>query len=68
MIRWSDIIGMRHRLAHAYFDINLSVLWRTVRDDLPPLVASGAAHRSGRALPAVGVGPRSDSGVRNVLP
>lgn len=36
---WEDIIGMRHRLVHAYFDINLDVLWRTVRDDLPSLVA-----------------------------
>ncbi|MBM3190323.1 MAG: DUF86 domain-containing protein [Chloroflexi bacterium] len=35
---WEDIIGMRHRLVHAYFDINLDVLWRTVKDDLPPLL------------------------------
>lgn len=38
-IPWADIIGMRHRLVHAYFDINLSVLWRTVQDDLPALIA-----------------------------
>jgi uncharacterized protein with HEPN domain len=31
---------MRHRLVHAYFDINLNVLWRTVQEDLPPLVAA----------------------------
>ena len=37
-IPWDDIIGMRHRLVHAYFDINLDVLWRTVQDDLPPLI------------------------------
>jgi uncharacterized protein with HEPN domain len=24
-IPWADIIGMRHRLVHAYFDINLDV-------------------------------------------
>jgi uncharacterized protein with HEPN domain len=30
---------MRHRLVHAYFDINLDILWRTVQDDLPPLIA-----------------------------
>ena len=23
---WADVIGMRHRLVHAYFDINLDVL------------------------------------------
>ncbi len=29
-IPWADVIGMRHRLIHAYFDINLDVLWQTV--------------------------------------
>lgn len=37
-IPWEDIIGMRHRLVHAYFDINLDILWQTVQADLPPLV------------------------------
>jgi len=39
-IPWDDIIGMRHRLVHAYFDINLDILWRTVQDDLSPLIAA----------------------------
>jgi uncharacterized protein with HEPN domain len=39
-IPWEDIIGMRHRLVHAYFDINLNILWRTVQEDLPALVAA----------------------------
>jgi uncharacterized protein with HEPN domain len=38
-IPWEDIIGMRHRLVHAYFDINLDILWQTVQNDLPPLIA-----------------------------
>ena len=38
-IAWDDIIGMRHRLVHAYFDINLDILWRTAQDDLPQLSA-----------------------------
>jgi uncharacterized protein with HEPN domain len=38
-IPWEDIIGMRHRLVHAYFDTNLEILWRTVQDDLPLLIA-----------------------------
>ena len=36
-IPWDDIVGMRHRMVHAYFDINLDILWRTVSDDLPEL-------------------------------
>jgi uncharacterized protein with HEPN domain len=37
-IAWPQIIAMRNRLIHAYFDINLDVVWSTVRDDLPPLI------------------------------
>lgn len=29
---------MRNRLIHAYFDINLDILWATVQDGLPPLI------------------------------
>ena len=36
-IPWQDIVAMRHRLVHAYFDINLDILWRTVQQDLPEL-------------------------------
>jgi len=35
---WDDIVGMRHRLVHAYFDINLGILWETIERDLPPLI------------------------------
>ncbi len=35
---WDDIIAMRHRLVHAYYDVNLDIVWRTVQNDLPPLV------------------------------
>ena len=36
-IPWDDIINMRHRLIHAYFDVNLDILWQTVNTDLPEL-------------------------------
>ena len=39
-IPWLDIIGMRHRLVHAYYDINLMVLWAALQEDLPPLIKS----------------------------
>ena len=38
-IPWSAMIGMRNRLVHAYFDINLAVLWQTTQEDLPSLIA-----------------------------
>ena len=36
---WREIVAMRNRLIHAYFDVDLDVVWRTVEDDLPTLVA-----------------------------
>jgi uncharacterized protein with HEPN domain len=38
-IPWQDISGMRNRLIHAYFDIDLDVVWTTVTKDLPQLKA-----------------------------
>lgn len=35
---WREIVGMRNRLAHAYFEIDLRLVWDTVRNDLPPLI------------------------------
>jgi len=37
-VPWADMIGMRNRLVHGYFDIDLDRVWDTVTDDLPPLV------------------------------
>ncbi len=37
-VSWVDIIAMRNRLIHAYFDINLDIVWQTVKEELPPLV------------------------------
>jgi uncharacterized protein with HEPN domain len=37
---WDKIIAMRHRLVHAYFDINLDILWTTVMEGLPPLITA----------------------------
>jgi uncharacterized protein with HEPN domain len=36
-IPWQDISGMRNRLIHAYFDVDLDVVWTTVTKDLPVL-------------------------------
>ena len=37
-IPWLEIIGMRNRLIHVYFDVDLDVLWSTVTKNLPQLV------------------------------
>jgi uncharacterized protein with HEPN domain len=38
-IPWQDIVGMRNRLIHAYYDIDLDRVWYTVLDDLPALAS-----------------------------
>jgi len=37
-IEWPVIVGMRNRLAHAYFDVNTDILWKTVTIGLPVLL------------------------------
>lgn len=29
-IPWADIVAMRNRLIHSYFDVNLDIVWQTV--------------------------------------
>ncbi|MFO7742528.1 MAG: DUF86 domain-containing protein [Anaerolineae bacterium] len=37
-IPWAEMVGMRHRLIHEYFRVDLRVVWETVRRDLPDLI------------------------------
>lgn len=37
-IVWKKMVGMRDRLTHGYFDVNLDIVWETVTKDLPALV------------------------------
>lgn len=36
-IPWGKMIGIRNRLIHAYFEVDLLTVWDTIRSDLPPL-------------------------------
>lgn len=38
-IPWTDIIDMRNRVVHVYFDIDQDTVWDTIAKDLPPLIA-----------------------------
>jgi uncharacterized protein with HEPN domain len=38
-IPWPEIIGMRHRLVHGYFEVDIRKVWDTVEHDLPSLIA-----------------------------
>jgi len=38
-IPWPQIIGMRNRLVHGYDIVDYDIVWSTVADDLPSLIA-----------------------------
>lgn len=37
-IPFARMISMRNRLIHAYFDVDLDIVWTTVSEDLPSLL------------------------------
>lgn len=39
-IPWPSVVGIRNRLIHAYFAVNLDIVWGTIIQDFPPLVAA----------------------------
>ena len=46
-IPWRGMKGMRNRIAHGYFDIDLDIVWETVRNALPDLLERLPAVRQG---------------------
>ncbi|HLF98036.1 MAG TPA: DUF86 domain-containing protein [Methylococcaceae bacterium] len=45
-VPWRSVRGMRNRIAHGYFDINLDVVWDTVQTALPELLERLAIVRN----------------------
>jgi uncharacterized protein with HEPN domain len=37
-IQWKGMRGLRNRIVHDYDNVDLKVLWETIRDDLPILL------------------------------
>ena len=37
-VPWKFIAGMRNRLIHGYYDIDLDIVWKTVKEEISPLV------------------------------
>jgi len=36
-IEWPQIVGLRNRIIHEYFDVDLDIIWFIVKNELAPL-------------------------------
>jgi uncharacterized protein with HEPN domain len=68
-VRWKDIAGIGNILRHDYQRIDASIIWKAVKDDLPP-AQGGAAGAEGVLVIAVAattaVGAGAAAGERGV--
>ncbi len=39
-IEWPKIVGLRHRIVHDYFGVDLNIIWEILQKDLPALKKS----------------------------
>lgn len=54
-VPWRSMRGMRNRIAHGYFEIDLDVVWETVQSALPELLGQ-----------LDGLNPGGTKGVRDI--
>ena len=47
-VPWREIIGMRNRLVHAYFDIDPGIMWKTATSSAPAILVRLQALLEGR--------------------
>lgn len=45
-IVWSKIVGLRNRIVHEYFGVDLEIIWQILQNDLPAFKAALSTIRS----------------------
>ena len=38
-VPWRKVVGLRNRVVHEYFGVDLEIVWSVISNDLPPLKA-----------------------------
>lgn len=36
-IPWKEVVAMRNKVVHEYFDVNVPIVWETIQADIPTL-------------------------------
>ena len=37
-LRWTAMRGMRNRIAHGYFEMNMEIVWETIQQSVPKII------------------------------
>jgi uncharacterized protein with HEPN domain len=39
-VPWAEIVGMRNFIVHGYYMVDVEIVWKTIKEDLPPMQAA----------------------------